>query len=379
MSKNEEKSKNDKKSEPKLKKEKVPEYLKSQIITYMGNKRKILPHIEELLLVIKEKLGKDKLTIGDGFAGSGIVSRLFKKHASELHTNDLAGYSRTLNSCYLATPTKKTYTKICEYVDEANRKADEKEVGELWISRHWTGERAYYTEKNGQRIDAMRQYINTIPKEFRDYVLAPLLVECSIHTNTSGQFASYYRGGYGGKTCTDTKRITQDIRIPYPIFDKTRCKTSVSQMDVKDWASSLPEELDVIYYDPPYNKHPYAIYYFLLDIINNYDTSIQIPETYRGQPKKRVLSLYNSSTHAKKELSDLLLHTHAKFVIISYFDKGVISFDDFSDILNSHTQHWEKIPILHKTFNRLRGLAKSKQSSENNLSETKDFLFFLHI
>ena len=357
-----------------LKKEEVPEYLKSQIITYMGNKRKVLPHIEELILDIKKKLGKDKLKIGDGFSGSGIVSRLFKKHASKLYSNDLAGYSQTLNRCYLETPTKKTYTKICEYVDEANRKADEKEVGEPWISKHWTGERAYYTEKNGQRIDAMRQYINTIPDEFRDYVLAPLLVECSIHTNTSGQFASYYKGGYGGKTGTDIKRITKDIRIPYPIFDKTKSKTIVSRMDVKEWASSLPEDLDVIYYDPPYNKHPYNIYYFLLDIINDYDITMLVPETYRGQPSERVRSLYNSSTYAKKELNDLLLHTRAKFIIISYFDKGIISFDDFSHILDSHTQHWDKIPIFHNTFNRLRGLAKTKQ-----LTEAKDFLFVLYL
>jgi adenine-specific DNA-methyltransferase len=356
------------------KNEKVPEYLTSQIITYMGNKRKVLPHIEKLLLLIKGKLGKDKLNIGDGFAGSGIVSRLFKGHASRLYTNDLAGYSRTLNSCYLATPTKKTYAKICQYIDEANRKADEENTDVPWVSRHWTGERAYYTEENGQRIDVMRQYIETIPSEFKDYVLAPLLVECSIHTNTSGQFASFYKGGYGGATGTDVKRITQKIKIPYPIFDKTKCKATVSQMDVKEWAANLPGDIDVVYYDPPYNKHPYNIYYFLLDVINNYDTSIDIPDTYRGQPEGRVRSLYNSSVHAKNELNDLLLNTRAKFVIISYFDKGVISFDELSEILNTRTRHWEKIPIFHNTFNRLRGLAKSK-----NVTETKDFLFFLHL
>ena len=63
-----------------------------------------------------------------------------------------------------------------------------------------------------------------------------------------------------------------------------------------------------------------------------------------------------------------------KFIIISYFDKGVISFDELSEILNTRTRHWEKIPIFHNTFNRLRGLAKSK-----NVTETKDFLFLLHL
>ena len=43
--------------------------------------------------------------------------------------------------------------------------------------------------------------------------------------------------------------------------------------------------LDIVYYDPPYNKHPYNIYYFLLDIVNNMDLDIEVPDTYRGQPK----------------------------------------------------------------------------------------------
>ena len=52
-------------------------YLEHQIITYMGNKRKLLPNIQLLLNHVKEKLNKDKLIIGDGFSGSGVVSRLF--------------------------------------------------------------------------------------------------------------------------------------------------------------------------------------------------------------------------------------------------------------------------------------------------------------
>ena len=76
-------------------------YLKDQIITYMGNKRKLIDIIEKELEEIKKKENKEKLKIGDGFAGSGIVSRLFKKGEKELYTNDLAGYSKKLNECYL--------------------------------------------------------------------------------------------------------------------------------------------------------------------------------------------------------------------------------------------------------------------------------------
>ena len=54
------------------------EYLTSQIITYMGNKRKLLSQIEDVIDRIQKELGKNALNIGDGFSGSGIVSRLLK-------------------------------------------------------------------------------------------------------------------------------------------------------------------------------------------------------------------------------------------------------------------------------------------------------------
>ena len=95
-------------------------YLKKQIISYMGNKRKMVPHIEDILTKIKKKCNKEKLLLGDGFSGSGIVSRLFKLHAEILFSNDIAGYSKTLNACYLDTPSKDQINRIQHYIDTAN-------------------------------------------------------------------------------------------------------------------------------------------------------------------------------------------------------------------------------------------------------------------
>ena len=72
-------------------------YLTEQLITYIGNKRKLLSFIENPLMEVKTQLGKDKLSIIDGFAGSGVVSRFFKKHSSNLYTNDLEDYVHTIN------------------------------------------------------------------------------------------------------------------------------------------------------------------------------------------------------------------------------------------------------------------------------------------
>jgi adenine-specific DNA-methyltransferase len=373
-------------------------YTTSQIITYMGNKRKLLPIIEEALdEIIKEKRVSSKLIVGDGFAGSGIVSRLLKTKADELYTNDLAGYSKTLNDCYLSRPSVKDQATIKKYIDNANKIADEQSpstVIEEWVSKHWSpkkeeteeGERAYYTCENGRRIDLMRDYIKSLPKKFQPYVLAPLLVECSVHNNTNGQFAAYYKdkdgkkGEFGGKTKTDIKRITQRIRIPYPIFHDSKCKTHVTQMDVTEWAKSVPRDtkdtkMDIVYYDPPYNKHPYNIYYFMLDIINDWDKTQEIPETYRGQPNDRIKSPYNSTVHAKNALTELIESTPSKYIMLSYNDGGIISIPDVDELLSGHSKSVKKIPIDHKTYNRLKGISNYKRTTE--YKQVKEYLYVI--
>jgi hypothetical protein len=78
-----------------------PDYLANQLITCIGNKRALLGFIDTPLRRVKQRLGKHALDIADLFAGSGIVSRYFKAHATRLISNDLEEYARILGKCYL--------------------------------------------------------------------------------------------------------------------------------------------------------------------------------------------------------------------------------------------------------------------------------------
>lgn len=373
-------------------------YLSGQIITYMGNKRKLLPIISDIIDNIKTEIGSSNLTIGDGFAGSGIVSRLFKTKARTLYTNDLAGYSKTLNECYLSTPDEEKLQQIKMYIDAANNQETNASGGQggctpRWISGNWSpatptiteADRVYFTYENGKRIDAIRNYIDTIPSEYRSFLLAPLLVQCSIHNNTNGQFSAFYKdataskGAYGGKNGVDIKRIAQPITLPYPLLDLYHpCEVIISQLDTNVWAKKLKNsavEMDIVYYDPPYNKHPYNIYYFLLDIINTWDKTATIPDTNRGQPDDRTKSLYNSTSKAKDAMNDLLLNTNAKYIILSYNDGGIIPIADLDTLLAKHGKSVEKIPIDHKTYNRLKGISNYKRTKE--YKEVKEFMYVI--
>jgi adenine-specific DNA-methyltransferase len=367
------------------------DYFTRQIITYMGNKRKLLTNIELVLDNIKIKLDKKTISVGDGFSGSGIVSRLLKTKADTLFCNDLAGYSHTLNQCYLANPTANCEEKIHTYIDKANSLAEHTEPADAdkWVSQHWSpktekisvSDRVYFTRDNGQRIDVIRNYIDSIPNKYRPYVLAPLLVESSIHNNTNGQFSAFYKdegkGAYGGKKSIDTGRIMKSIHIPYPIFHKNKCKVHCSQKDTNQWATDLGKDtkLDIVYYDPPYNKHPYNIYYFMLDIINDWDKTLDIPDTNRGQPLTWNKSRYNSTINAKKAMTELIQNTNASFIILSYNDGGIIPIPELDQLLKDNSTDVEKIPITHKTYNKLKGISNYKREKE--YKDVKEFLYVI--
>ncbi|MDO4373617.1 MAG: DNA adenine methylase, partial [Clostridia bacterium] len=78
-----------------------PAYLTSQLITYLGNKRALLPQIDRQIRLARQALGGRRLVCADVFSGSGAVARLLKQHAALLYVNDLETYSRVINECYL--------------------------------------------------------------------------------------------------------------------------------------------------------------------------------------------------------------------------------------------------------------------------------------
>ena len=371
-------------------------FLTTQILTYMGNKRKFLNKLDEIIGKIKTTLNKQDISIAEGFSGSGIVSRLLKnrvmgtdsENLKALYVNDLAGYSKTINECYLTSNLDIT-TQDCEKLilhmknihkfinnDSANP--------EPFIAKYWApkddedikeNERVYYTQENAVRIDKMRYYINNyVEKQYKSFLLAPLLVQCSIHNNTNGQFSAYYKnkektkGKYGGDKEIDLKRIKGKIEPIMPVLTSHKAKVIISQENTLDWIKKIPP-VDLVYYDPPYNKHPYNIYYFLLDIINNWDTSQNIPNSYRGQPKNWIKSPYCSFKKAKEEFENLIKNTKANFILLSYNNKGIIPLNEIDAIMMKYGK-LTKIPVTHSVYNKYIGIAaKKRQKKEEKINE----------
>lgn len=345
-----------------------PEYLTAQLITYIGNKRTILPSINKLILEMKSKLGVEQLRTGDVFAGSGAVARLLKQHSSLVVANDLEGYSRIINSCYLSNKSDVPLEEVSEVVSRLNARADAGEFEPGFIREMYApqdeenitiSDRVFYTIDNAQRLDSFTQWIHEEDEALRPFLLAPLMSKASVHTNTAGVFKGFYKdtdtkkGSFGGKGKNALLRILGQIRLEVPILSNFESDFSVYQEDAAKVASQLPE-LDLVYLDPPYNQHPYGANYFMLNYLHDYVPPKDFSNV-SGIPTDWNRSDFNVRSKALKSLKETVEPLNAKFVLLSFNDEGFISPEEMRDFLQSLGKLSE-VAMEYNTFRGSRNL-----------------------
>ena len=339
-------------------------YLTEQIITYLGNKRSLLSFIGTAVSLVKERLGKDKLDIVDIFSGSGVVSRFLKQHSRVLYSNDLEDYCNTINRCYLSNKDDIDYDKLNYYYISIKSILDNEPLKTGFISEMYApvddknirkGERVFYTTRNAKYIDTARQLIETVPEPYKTLLLAPLLYEASVHNNTSGVFKGFYKntktgiGQYGGDGRNALFRILSDINLKLPVFSNFECESVVLQKDANLLAEDLPP-VDLVYMDPPYNQHPYASNYFMLNLINSYKRPDEVSKV-SGIPLNWNKSQYNKKQTAHESMFDLCSKLKAKYLLISFSSDGFISKDEMVEMLSSLGE----VQVLDKEYNTFRG------------------------
>jgi adenine-specific DNA-methyltransferase len=324
-------------------------YVFSQLIPYLGNKRKLLPLIERGIAAT----GCTGGTFVDLFTGSTVVARMAKTRGFRVAANDWEPYSYEIALGTVATNTTPEFRALggVESVF-AHLSALPPRFG--YVARHLcprddeapdpATERMFFTRANGERIDAVREEIaawdaaGLLSPAERAYLLAALLYAVSYVSNTSGLFKGFHHG-WGGKTGTALYRIRSALRLaPPPLFDNG-LENLAGRFDAQRLAGDLDawlgERAAIAYVDPPYNQHPYGSNYHVLNTVALWDKPPLHP-TIGGEGRPRDKSAirkdwrterrspYNAVAEALPAFTRLIERIAARWLLVSYSTDGNI-------------------------------------------------------
>jgi len=345
------------------------EYVLQTMLTCIGNKRKFVTNIYQIIKEISIILEKPKLNMVDGFSGSSVVSRELSYLSDNLYVNDLEYYSYLMAHCYLVVPSESQKERIYFHIRQMNHIALNGPYTEGIICKLYSpkdtycikeGERCFYTRENALIIDSLRYYISqNIEEDIMVYCLVPLLNKASIHTNTAGVFKGFYKneniGCFGGKGEFALSRIMKPILLEVPIWNDTNYKCFPSNKDINILIDELPDNIDVIYLDPPYNQHPYGSNYFMLNVIATNEEPSTISKV-SGIPINWNKSNYNSYKTAIESMKHLIDNSllKSKYILISYNNEGIIKLSDWEILFAPY--EIKKYEIKYDTYKGCRNL-----------------------
>jgi adenine-specific DNA-methyltransferase len=348
-----------------------PRFLKEQLVTYIGNKRSLLPTIREAISQVADALGRKPRAL-DAFSGSGVVSRLLKSQASHVISNDLEAYARVLGDCYLSNRDEVAWGRLGAAIDSLN--AEVAAAGSLggFIERLYApadddriqpGERVFYTRDNARRLDHFAQRISEQDADLVPYLLGPLLSAASVHANTAGVFKGFYKdretgiGRFGGKGEDALSRIKGTIELRPPVLSRCRSTYEILQVDANE-LPDLVDEVDLAYLDPPYNQHPYGSNYFMLNLLVDYREPREVSRV-SGIPTDWRRSGYNVKKENELLLRDLVGRLPARFLLISFNDEGYVS----PQSMNGFLQEVGSVKEFRTVYNTYRGSRNLRERS----------------
>lgn len=333
---------------------------------YLGSKIKLVEQIEN---VINENHIEGE-TFADLFAGTGCVGDYFKGRYNVI-SNDFLYYSFVINKAKLMNACmpqfvifkEKFGADIFDWLNSQKYDPDDT----FFVYKNYTpaGERMFFTEKNGIRIDGVRKAIEQLYTnesiEEREYyfLIASLLESVTKVSNTSGTYEAYFKFW--------DSRAEKDFLIE-PL--ELNCVDHLKENSILcEDANKLIRKIDgdIAYIDPPYTVTQYVSAYHMLETIAKDDAPvIKGVGGKRGRGNKN--SLYAQRTQAKKIFEDLFRQIQFDHILISYSNQGLVPIEELVELAKKFAIDG-KVQIYNFDYREYQNHRSSNKRNGKSLNE----------
>lgn len=353
----------------------------TQGIKYAGSKRKLLPHILQLVRRVRP------CTVLDGFSGTTRVAQMLAQTGHRVIANDLSVWSEIFGRCYLLNPHPPAhYEPLIAHLNALPGV-------DGWFTEHYGGDeipradaKKPWQRQNTRRLDAIRLEVDRLglSEIERAVLLTSLIFALDEVDNTLGHYASYLSEW--------SPRSHQPLRLRVPRLFPVDPPHAVHRGDIFELLPKI--EADLAYFDPPYGsnneKMPpsrvrYAAYYHLWTTIclndrpavfgkagRRNDSSDKIAgsvfEDYRRGDTGRFVVV--------EAIERMLRTTRAPHILLSYSSGGRATAEELQEVISSVGRIIEVLEIDHRR-NVMAGMRWTNEWVRNAEAPNREFLFLI--
>lgn len=304
---------------------------------YMGSKRKLLPDIWNVASRFEYS------TVIDLFAGSGIVSYMFKAKGKRVIANDYMAFSANIAKALIENPGKVLP------VEHANRLLDEHFVNDGFVTKTFDG--LYFERSDNELIDSMRVGISHIRNPYQRAIAMAALVRACLKKRPRGIFT------YTGMRYDDGRK---DLRLSFSehyIAAVEAINQAVFDNGIKSvsrWGDALtvmPRKDALVYIDPPYYS-PYSDneyvrrYHFVEGLARNWE-GITIQNQTLTKKFKSYPTPFSSREGAYQAFEGLFRRHRKSVLLVSYSSNSIPTMDEMIGLMSRYKQNVEVVPVAH--------------------------------
>jgi len=289
------------------------------VIKYIGSKRSLVPWILDVITTISKT--SNTRTVADLFSGSARVGHALKSRGFYVIANDYYHYAFTIAKA-LIEADRREYPE--EKLNPILKHLSHLPPKRGWFTQTYCEEARFFQAKNGERIEAIREYIEEHYADdptLKAILLTSLILAADKVDSTTGVQMAYLKKW--------APRSYNDLRLEYPPLLPGKGLALLG--DALDVVGEV--EADILYLDPPYNQHSYLGNYHIWETIVLWDR----PKTYGVAQKREDVryrkSPFNSRRLAKEALSRLLSRAKAPHIVLSFNNEGFFTAREIEEML----------------------------------------------
>lgn len=340
-----------------------------KIIRYIGSKEKLMPFLDENIF---KKYKNKKINFLDAFSGTTVISKyLQENYAFNLYLSDFSNYTEILSSRLFINLCSENILYHIRYIFDISNSLKKNEKGVIFeefsiggtpfnldivlLENQEHKSRMFFSSDVGIKIDTMRTYIkdnyecNKLNKYDKNILLMLMIGFADKNANTTSVYGAYLKNQYNKtKGLSEEffnllkKELNSNIKNPKKFF----------KGDILDTLEKIPN-MDVIYFDPPYNTRKYESNYHIL----NYLTDLNFKKEYikenskTGLPLNKIKNSFGTKKETKNIFNDMIVKGIEKSenIFISYSTDGEMKQEQINQIcldnklsIQTYTQDYKK-------------------------------------